>query len=189
MYEVKRPLTVRETTSLKPTVEPMLMRPRRQAITVVTAMAITGIDVRSSTFVGHVSKIGSKTHAQAYIPSKALVRRVGLTLDKYLQPGRPRSRAKDHVILEAPATQEMVPRIARVAIIADIVRAPDKESTACRKMAMKGYPVGVDRTVSGSPRQNSKAKSIPKPMIPLIAILKIMARGTTTAAFFISSAI
>lgn len=43
---------VMEMTSLKAVEEPMLMRPRRQAMLVLTAMEKRGIDVRGSTWTG-----------------------------------------------------------------------------------------------------------------------------------------
>ena len=42
-------------------------------------------------------------------------------------------------------------------------------------------------TLSMSPKQNSSARSIPNPSVPLRMTLAIIERGTFTAAFSISS--
>ena len=47
-YEVKRPATVKDRKSLNAMLEPMLMRARRHAITVVTVMATIGTEVLGS---------------------------------------------------------------------------------------------------------------------------------------------
>lgn len=57
-YEAYKPLMVRDMTSLKAVDEPIMMRPRRQAMVVVTATERRGIELRGSTYLSVVSVLG-----------------------------------------------------------------------------------------------------------------------------------
>ena len=69
-----------------------------------------------------------------------------------------------------------------------MMAAPGRFCTAWRKISIKGKRVGVLSAASMSPMQKSNANAIPKPNVPLRKMLNVMARGTMTAAFWISSA-
>lgn len=64
---------------------------------------------------------------------------------------------------------------------------PATECVACKKTSMNGYSKDVANSVSRSPRQNRMAISAPNPTKPFRTMLNTIARGTTTAAFLISS--
>jgi hypothetical protein len=59
---------------------------------------------------------------------------------------------------------------------------------ALKKISIIGKPVGVFKAAATSPMLNRMAILIPKQRIPLTTILQTMVLGTTTAAFFTSSA-
>ena len=107
-YELLRLATVREMASLKATSEPMLMMDKRHAMRVVTAMAQTGTEVRGS------------------------------TRWRRRQPGRPRSRAKDHDMRDAEARRPTAEQRPRTVMIDAMVAAPAVEFVAWRKISMKG---------------------------------------------------
>ena len=102
------------------------------------------------------------------------------TLDKNFQPGRPRSRAKDHTMRDAEARKPTSAHSARAVIIDAITAAPRTDLVAWRNICMKGNPVGESKAAVRSPRQKSTAMIIPNPMLPLITRVNIMDRGTIT---------
>lgn len=53
---------------------------------------------------------------------------------------------------------------------------------ACRKISMNGNPVGLVRASSMSPKQNSKAINMPKPITPFSTTVLIIAQGTMVDA-------
>lgn len=71
--------------------------------------------------------------------------------------------------------------------MAIITALPATDLVACRKIAMKGYPVGVLRTASISVNENRAASIMANPSVPLSKILNRIDRGITTAALRISS--
>lgn len=71
---------------------------------------------------------------------------------------------------EAEAAKVMEAQMSMIVMIAAMVKAPLTEPTACRKIAMNGYPVLVVKTLSTLPRQNRHAISMAKPSTPLRAI-------------------
>lgn len=110
-----------------------------------------------------------------------------LTLERNFQPGRPRSRANDHIIREAEAMKPTFAHIASVTTILPMVAAPPIDPVACRKISMNGKPVGEASAASISPRQNRTAMIIPKPREPLITNVSMIDRGATTDGRSISS--
>jgi hypothetical protein len=68
-----------------------------------------------------------------------------------------------------------------------ITAVPGTDPVACKKIAMKGYPVGDSSADSTSPRQKSIARSMPNPRDPLIKTLSMIDVGTAVAALVISS--
>ena len=61
---------------------------------------------------------------------------LSLTLDRVLQPGRPRSRAKDQKTRDVEASIPTVAQLARMTMMADMTVAPARELVACSKMYM-----------------------------------------------------
>ena len=61
------------------------------------------------------------------------------------------------------------------------------EPVECRKISMKGKVVGVSRAPSTSVKLKSVAISMPKAKLPLMTMVNMIARGTTTEASWISS--
>lgn len=57
------------------------------------------------------------------------------------------------------------------------------------RITMKGYGKAPVKTSSIGPIQKQNAINMPKPVQPLMKTVRIIARGITTAAFSISSAI
>lgn len=65
--------------------------------------------------------------------------------------------------------------------------APAIEPVAWVKISMNGYPVGLAAATDRSPAQKRTANNIAKASTPLMKILAIMDRGTTSEASLISS--
>jgi hypothetical protein len=110
-----------------------------------------------------------------------LVRRS--TLLRMREKGVPRSRAKDHVILEAVVVIPIAQAQVSASTTATIAVAPATLPTLSWKTWMKGKPVFVPRTVSKSPMQKRTVSIIAKPRRPLKIMLPQMARGMLIAAF------
>jgi len=143
--------------SLKAVDEPSTIRASRQENVVVTTTARTG-----------TADLGS-------------------TRWRYRQPGRARSREKDHIWREVEATIPTVAQRDKATIIDVMSAAPVTDCTACWKISMNGKPVLVLSAASISPMQKRSARAIPSPMTPLSMMLEMMARGTTIEACWISS--
>lgn len=94
------------------------MRPRRQAISVVNATATVGMEVRGSTW-----RPLAKGRDLRLIQGNDTLRNIR-------QPGRPWSRAKDHVIRDDPARQAIVAQICKTTMMMIIVVAPAVEPVA-----------------------------------------------------------
>ena len=72
------------------------------------------------------------------------------------QPGTRRSCTMDHSLRSAEATKENVARIAKIAIRTAMVSPPQIAPIPCWKMAIRSYPVGVCRSFSTSPTQQTE---------------------------------
>ena len=96
----------------------------------------------------------------------------------------PPSRAKAKVSLDTdassakPEAKAMIIRPLVMAVAAAI------EPVAAWKMAMMGNPVGVLRTSSMFPRQNSRAIRKPNARAPLMQIVRMMTFGMVVALSF-----
>ena len=128
-----------------------------------------------------------------------------LTLDRYLWPGRPRSRANAQLIRDAVATRPIFAKIIVEMTTADFLSSvcasvsgrvgltiadpPAFVPVALAKIWMYGKPVSDAKTSSALPIQNSTAISMAKPKSPLRITDMIMLHGITVDAFSISSAI
>lgn len=110
-----------------------------------------------------------------------------VTFESCAHPGKPLSLANAHVMRELEARNPIVPQMPNATTIVVMAVAPPMVPTACWNISMKGYPVGVRRAASTSPRQKRTARSMPKPRKPFKAIPVIIDRGTFTEGFWISS--
>lgn len=110
-----------------------------------------------------------------------------VTLLRWRQNGRPRSRANDHVMRDDDATNPIVAHTPSAVTIEAMAVLPDTELVACRNISINGYPVGVADAASMSPRQNRTAISIPNPRNAFSDMLVTMERGTLMDGFCISS--
>jgi len=82
---------------------------------------------------------------------------------------------------------EIVPQRIEIVRIADMVCAPLTDRTPCSNIVMIGNPVGLARAASISPTQNKTAIRMASPNAPFKMTVNTIARGTITAAFWISS--
>lgn len=105
------------------------------------------------------------------------------------EKGKPLSRANDQIMRDAVARNPMVVLKARATRMADMPVLPPTEPVACMKISIKGKPMvfWAASASSGLPMQKMTAISIPKPREPLMMMLRMMDRGTSTAALAISS--
>lgn len=110
-------------------VEPMLMKPSRQAIIVVTVTEIRGIEVRLSTYPIKVNK-------WAFLPVEGRMEWSG-TLLRYGQNGKPRSRAKAQIEREDVAMKPMTEKVPRLVMMAAMIVLPETERpVACKNISM-----------------------------------------------------
>ena len=109
------------------------------------------------------------------------------TLARYLEPGRPLSRAKAHICRDEAAREAIAAQIISDNTMETMIVAPVLERVACWKISIKGNKVGVVSALSMSPMQKRMAMSMPKPRAPLMPMLQIRLCGTTRVASRISS--
>ena len=115
------------------------------------------------------------------------IRKVGWTLPKRSENGRPRSRANAQVKRETDASEEK--RATRPFQHSINVRtvAPPFEPVAWRRISMTGYPVGVLRALTGSPMHSRRMMTRMNVWTPLIRTDSTMLWGILCSAFFTSS--
>ena len=110
-----------------------------------------------------------------------------LTCCNDCQPGKPRSLQKDQHILEAVARMPMLAENAMIVMMLAMVVAPAMDPVESRKIGIYTYFVGDFSAFSTSLRLNNVTSSTANPKAPLIKTLIMIDRGTTRAAFLISS--
>jgi hypothetical protein len=111
------------------------------------------------------------------------------TLLQSLHPGIPLSLLNDQNCRDEAAINPVIEQAPTMIIIANIVAVPAFEPVPWAKIYMAGKPVGDLSASLRFVRQNRRAMVIPKPSAPLIRTLNKIALGTTTGAFWTSSAI
>jgi hypothetical protein len=99
------------------------------------------------------------------------------------EKGVPRSRANDHVILDAVVVIPIAQAHVNARTIATITVAPPILGALSAKIWMKGKSVLVATTVEMSPMQNKTVSIMAKPNRPFKIMEPQIARGMLTAAF------
>lgn len=104
------------------------------------------------------------------------------------EKGKPRSRAKDHVIRDAAAKQPIALQNSRTMIMLTMIVAPAVDPTAVWKIRMKGdNGESSVNSCSMLVALKSTARSSPTASVPLIPRLISIERGTSVLAFLTSS--
>lgn len=114
------------------------------------------------------------------IAFNGIVVRVSTRLN-FVQYGRPRSLAKDHIILEEAANDPTLEQNCSTATSVSMMIAAVVDCVARAKISIAGnWSFDMESTLTS---QNSKASSIPDASAPLMMTLAIIERGTLMGAF------
>jgi hypothetical protein len=159
MYEENNAQVPSEAILLKATVLPILIKDKRIETTKDTRTELSGIS------------------------------QPGRTRERKEPNGTPWSRAKAKSCLEHVATLLTHPKMAMITVMVARTVAPVVDWVALYMIWICGWPVGVESTLSTSPRQKQKVMSIKKPRLLFTTAVHIMALGSVFDASWSSSLI
>jgi hypothetical protein len=158
--------------------EPMLIQASMQVTQKTTPTARRGIFHPGVTFEKGVSQ-----------PLRMNWKGDNYTCERKPEKGRPLSRANDQICLDAVATWLMQHVVRQMTMIAVMTLAAARLPVALYNTWIKGYRVGVARTLSTSPNVKINVTAMMNPIPAFRTCDHMIAFGSVAGASLISSAI